>query len=129
MKKFWTVLRFELNNYFKSKGFVTATILLTLVLMGVIIVPTMIPGLLENDTASESSADSEDNDQTDTLGICVKTDQITDVDSLLSGMWVNWETYQDGESLKKAVKDKADKITLSNNEDGIAYAIRKWLLD
>ena len=106
MKKFWTVLRFELNNYFKSKGFVTATILLTLVLMGVIIVPTMIPGLLENDTASESSADSEDNDQTDTLGICVKTDQITDVDSLLSGMWVNWETYQDGESLKKAVKDK-----------------------
>ena len=110
MKKFWTVLRFELNNYFKSKGFVTATILLTLVLMGVIIVPTMIPGLLENDTASESSADSEDNDQTDTLGICVKKDQITDVDSLLSGMWVNWETYQDGESLKKAVKDKADKL-------------------
>ena len=79
MKKFWTILRFELNNYFKSKGFLTATILLTLVIMGVIIVPTMIPGLLGDDKVSESSTDS--GEQADTLGICVKTDQITDVDS------------------------------------------------
>ena len=49
MKKFWTILRFELNNYFKSKGFLTVTVLLTLVLMGVIIVPTMVPGLLGDD--------------------------------------------------------------------------------
>lgn len=104
MKKFWTILRFELDNYFKSKGFLTATILLTLVIMGVIIVPTMIPGLLGDDKVSESSTDS--GEQADTLGICVKTDQITDVDSLLSGMWADWETYQDEDSLKKAVKDQ-----------------------
>ena len=33
------------------------------------------------------------------------------------------------ENAEEAVKDKADKVTLSNNEDGIAYAIKKWLLD
>lgn len=27
----------------------------------------------------------------------------------------------------QAVKDSADRVTLSNNEDGIAYAIRNWL--
>lgn len=31
------------------------------------------------------------------------------------------------ENAEEAVKSKADRITLSNNEDGIAYAIKNWL--
>ena len=32
------------------------------------------------------------------------------------------------ENAEDAVKNSADRITLSNNEDGIAYAIKEWLL-
>ena len=31
------------------------------------------------------------------------------------------------ENAEEAVKSKADKVTLSNNQDGIAYAIENWL--
>ena len=44
MKQFWTVLKFELGNYFKNRGFVTATVLIAVIVAAVIIVPTMFMG-------------------------------------------------------------------------------------
>ena len=44
MKQFWTVLKFELGNYFKNKGFVMTTVLIAVILSGVIIVPTFFMG-------------------------------------------------------------------------------------
>jgi ABC-type Na+ efflux pump permease subunit len=44
MKQFWTVLKFELGNYFKNKGFVTATVLIAIAIAAVITVPTLFMG-------------------------------------------------------------------------------------
>lgn len=122
MKKFGTVLRFELNNYLKNKSFLIATILITLVLMAVITVPTMIPGLLDNDTASESSIDYAE--ETDKLGICVKTDQIKNVDGLLAELGAHWETYQDEKSLKQAVKNQdVEAGFILNSLTDVSYVV------
>ena len=46
MKQFMTVLKFELNNYFKNKSFLVTTLFLAVLLVGVIVVPTFfLPGL------------------------------------------------------------------------------------
>lgn len=55
MKQFLTVLKFELNNYFKNKSFLITTVLIALVIAGVIIVPTLIPGLLDNINGSKDA--------------------------------------------------------------------------
>ncbi len=41
MRQFWTVLKFELSNYFKNKSFVLTTVVLALVLAAVVVVPTL----------------------------------------------------------------------------------------
>ena len=41
MRQFWTVLKFEMGNYFKNKSFVLTTVLLAAVLAAVIVVPTL----------------------------------------------------------------------------------------
>lgn len=54
MKQFLTVLKFELNNYFKNKSFIITTVVFAILLAGVVIVPTFIPGLLGGkDTVEE----------------------------------------------------------------------------
>ena len=40
------MIKFELNNYFKNKSFTVTTLILAILMAGVIIVPTLIPGLL-----------------------------------------------------------------------------------
>ena len=54
-----TVLKFELNNYFKNKSFVVTTFILAFVIAAVVIVPTMIPGLLGDDKGSEMGGNNE----------------------------------------------------------------------
>ena len=44
MKQFFTVLKFELGNYFKNKSFVAATVVLAVILAAVITVPTLFMG-------------------------------------------------------------------------------------
>ena len=44
MKQFWTVLKFELGNYFKNKSFVLTTVVLAVVLAAVVVVPTLFMG-------------------------------------------------------------------------------------
>ena len=80
MKQFLTVLKFELDNYFKNKSFVITTFVLAFIIAAVVIVPTMIPGLLDDeeakaepDTLEEIVVDSEgDSEEADlqALGVC-----------------------------------------------------------
>ena len=44
MKQFLTVLKFELNNYFKNKSFLLTTILLIVLAVGIIAVPGILMG-------------------------------------------------------------------------------------
>ena len=61
MKQFLTVLKFELNNYFKNKSFVLTTILLMVLAVGIIGVPGII---MANDSDSDSDSGKKDDAET-----------------------------------------------------------------
>ena len=116
MKQFFTVLKFELNNYFKNKSFVVTTFILALVIAGVIIVPTMIPGFLEDeDTAPESEVvgDVTEEDVTgydeenelETLGVFIKSEASIDSEIFSSIYEAKWTTYEDATAMKTDVEN------------------------
>lgn len=118
MKQFFTVLKFELNNYFKNKSFMITTILLALAVAGVIIIPTMIPGLLGGNTAKDKQEDFY------ALGICVNTAEVEGIDGLLDMVPAEWVDYEDEESLKKAVEDEVIKGGfVFNSPDSVKYVV------
>ncbi len=55
MKKFLTVLKFEIGNYFKNKSFLLTTVGLTLLMVGVVIVPTFFMGGSKKADAGEDT--------------------------------------------------------------------------
>lgn len=102
MKQFLIVLKFELNNYFKNKSFMITTILLAFVLAAVVIVPTMIPGFLEDETKDTSY---EEETELSELGICVSSDAVdVDLEAVCSAYPADWTTYKTEEELKKDVE-------------------------
>lgn len=118
MKQFLTVLRFELNNYFKNKSFMITTVLLALAVAGVIIIPTMIPGLLGGNTTKDEQ------EKLGLLGICVNTAEVEKVDGLLDMMPAEWVMYEDEESLKQAVEDEVvNGGFVLNSPDDVKYVV------
>lgn len=99
MKQFLTVLKFELNNYFKNKGFVITTLILTLLMAAIVIVPTMIPGFLDDD-----SNEKEEVVVTENLGIFV-ADSATDVnvEVVCASYPAEWKIFETEDALKEAV--------------------------
>lgn len=113
MKQFLIVLKFELNNYFKNKSFVITTLLLAFVIAAVVIVPTFIPGLLdeqsetaEPEQSEEIVIDENDADGEETVyGICVATDAIdVDLEMIFTVFPADWKTYDSEKEIKKAVE-------------------------
>ena len=60
MKQFLTVLKFELNNYFKNKSFLATTILLTVLAIGIIVVPGLIMGGKSDEDGGRKGEGSEE---------------------------------------------------------------------
>lgn len=114
MKQFLTVLKFELDNYFKNKSFVITTFVLALIIAAVVIVPTMIPGLLgdEEETAepgiSEEIAIGDEGNfeeaELQKLGICLGKEANLDAEIVKSIYPAEWTTYEDKTSMKEAVE-------------------------
>ncbi len=114
MKQFLIVLKFELNNYFKNKGFMVTTLILALLVAAVVIVPTMIPGLLgesdekQSGTQEESGAEHvADDTELEALGLYIASNA-EDVDSELicNAYPAEWTMFQSEEDLKKAVESE-----------------------
>ena len=72
MKQFFTILKFELDNYFKSKSYVISTILIAVLAAGIMFVPrvkdaitgdkkdsTVQDGASREETDSSAEADAE----------------------------------------------------------------------
>lgn len=110
MKQFLTVLRFEMNNYFKNKSFLLTTGILMAIIAGVILIPTMIPGFLQK---GETSSTVEENmeetleGEKECLGIYIAKDIPEDLHGFLQSFPVVWKIYQEEESLKKDVKNES----------------------
>lgn len=116
MKQFLTVLKFELNNYFKNKSFVVTTFILAFVISAVVIVPTMIPGLLGDDKEPEMGdsnevvldeeidIEAEDEVELELLGLCLKEEAGLDAEMVKELYPAEWTTYEDEKEMKEAVE-------------------------
>ena len=116
MKQFLTVLKFELNNYFKNKSFVVTTFILAFVIAAVVIVPTMIPGLLGDDKEPEMGGsnevvldeeidiEAEDEAELELLGLCLKKEAGLDAEMVKAIYPAEWTTYEDEKEMKEAVE-------------------------
>lgn len=112
MKQFLTVLKFELNNYFKNKSFMVTTFILALVIAGVVIIPTLIPGLLGDDSSSPETGetgdviveDEETDAMLDVLGLSLGEQAGIDAEMVTAIYPAEWTTYDDESAMKEAVE-------------------------
>lgn len=132
MKQFLTVLKFELNNYFKNKSFLTTTLLLMVLMLGIVIVPTLIPGFLDKEESRGNEAavetDSYDSGTYDEdlpiLGIYMEPGAIGDPEGLLSRMSAQWVVFDSAEELKKVVKEnQAEAGFVVKNSSEAVYVV------
>lgn len=117
MRQFLTVLKFELNNYFKNKSFLLTTILLIVLAVGIIAVPGVLMGRDSGSggdeteyAASESeSTDGVDEDVSDQESVALfdKSGSIEDLSSFtaLMGIQVQWLECSDESQVEEAVNE------------------------
>ena len=100
MKQFWTVLKFELGNYFKNRGFVTATVLIAVIVAAVIIVPTMFMGGTE-------TAKTEETGEAAVLAVADENGIITDREQFAALMpGCSLEFMDSAEAVEEAVESE-----------------------
>ena len=111
MKQFLLVLKFELNNYFKNKSFVITTLLLALLVAGVVIVPTFIPGFLDDEAdvsdpnSFEEIIGDDEEVELDRLGICIESEVAdSDFDTITKLFEAEWSRFESEEVLHSAVE-------------------------
>lgn len=101
MKQFSTVLKFELNTYFKNKSFLITTLLLAFVITAVVVVPTMIPGVLSEE-AETSETDFEE--ELEHLGLCLGAEAGISNEMIETVYPANWTVYETEAEMKQAVE-------------------------
>jgi len=114
MKQFLTVLKFELDNYFKNKSFVITTFVLAFIIAAVVIVPTMIPGLLDDEKETAEPDASEEfviDDEMDSeeaelqaLGVCFGKEANLDAEMIEAIYPAEWTTYEKESDMREAVE-------------------------
>ena len=113
MKQFVTVLKFELNNYFKNKSFVVTTFVLAFIIAAVVIVPTLIPGLLDDEEEHKTpdisedvivDVETEEDVEQEILGICFKEEASLDIETVEAIYPAEWKLYEDEAVMKEEVQ-------------------------
>ncbi len=106
MRTFLTVLKFELNNYFKNKGFLLTTAVLMVLAVGIIVVPGII---MDRGTGpSSGGTKSEKSEEADyTLALFDKNASVPDLDALSAamGMKIEWTECTDARQAENAVEE------------------------
>lgn len=115
MKQFFTILKFELDNYFKSKSYVISTILIAVLAAGIMFVPRVKDAITgdRKDTTVEDSAsreETDDSEEQDVYGV-YDPDGILTIDadgsawdSMVAG--IELVSYDSEDALKKAVEEE-----------------------
>ena len=111
MKQFLTVLKFELNNYFKNKSFLLTTIILIVLTVGIIALPGIITAVEGGSSRTEESAagteESPGEEAEQTVAILDENGSITDPEafSTAMGMNIKWIECTDKSQVEDAVND------------------------
>lgn len=130
MKQFLTVLKFELNNYFKNKSFMVTTLVLAVIMAGIIIVPTFIPGLLKDEpavtleTAEDVVTEDEGEDSFGVVGIYADSYNAEVMQKMTDTFPAEWTAYDDSEALKKAVEqEELQAGFILEGADSVTYVV------
>ncbi|MBS6194657.1 MAG: ABC transporter permease [Clostridiales bacterium] len=109
MRQFLTVLKFELNNYFKNKSFLMTTVLLTLVAIGLIVVPGLfMGGKSKKESGQQAEGTEAAAEEAMTLAIWDGQGQIGDLDVLSQAMGqeIQWKSCKDEKEVRTLVENQ-----------------------
>lgn len=141
MKQFFTILKFELDNYFKSKSYVISTILIAVLAAGIMFVPRVKDAITgdKKDSTVQDSASKEDSsaeaDAEHTYGVYDPEGiLIIDVDGSVWGSMetgINLVSFDSEDALKKAVEEEeaaAGSRFIRCQTTIIMYITRAWII-
>lgn len=141
MKQFFTILKFELDNYFKSKSYVISTILIAVLAAGIMFVPRVKDAITgdKKDSTVQDSASKEDSsaeaDAEHTYGVYDPEGiLIIDVDGSVWGSMetgINLVSFDSEDALKKRLKRKKqppDSRFIRCQTTIIMYITRAWII-
>ncbi len=115
MRQFLTVLKFELNNYFKNKSFLLTTIVLMILAVGIIAVPGVIMNMDRGESGNSAvsgsvsageEADGDDSEESPvSFALWDKNGSIVDTGAFAAsmGMNVEWISCTDADQVEEAV--------------------------
>lgn len=141
MKQFFTILKFELDNYFKSKSYVISTILIAVLAAGIMFVPRVKDAITgdKKDSTVQDSASKEDSsaeaDAEHTYGV-YDPDGILDIDadgsvwySVAEGMKMTRFDSEDALKRQSETKKQPPDLRFIRCQTTIImYITRAWII-
>lgn len=134
MKQFLTVLRFELNNYFKNKSFVATTFILAFIIAAILIVPTFIPGLLDGEEKEPEAGisgevtvgEGTEEEEMSIYGLCIVSEMEDDkIQALCALIPAEWRMYDTKEQIRAAVKEgEVEAGFLMESPTEVTYVVK-----
>ena len=124
MKQFFTVLKFELGNYFKNKSFVAATVVLAVILAAVITVPTLFMGNGSGSSQGEDGGGEAAGRKV--LAVADESGSIADEESFASYLPEYQVTFCDGEESVRTMVEEEEAAAgfLVTGADSYEYILK-----
>lgn len=132
MKQFLTVLGFELNNYFKTKGYVITTALISVVMIVVLSIPTfidcskIIPGLGKGANTSVEEVEKTETEEKENFAI-VDNGNIIEDKSILNLVFPNsdWKVLSSESEIEELInKDEIEAGFIVNSVTDYSYLVK-----
>lgn len=126
MKQFKTILKFELDNYFKSKSYIVSTLIICILAIGIMFAPRVI------DSFKSDKGDKEVSVEDMTKFAIYDETGLTDVEDLKDGFpYINFITCNSKDEVKAMVEkqDVEKGFAINSLTDFDYYVVNKGLMD
>lgn len=109
MRQFFTVLKFELGNYFKKKSFIISTVIISLLIIIGLSIPNFVDmsSILFDEDQNKTEAEDIVDEEKSNLAIYDENNAISNKDTLKTYFPnSNWKVVKSQDELKKLVEDE-----------------------
>lgn len=109
MRQFFTVLKFELGNYFKKKSFIISTVIISLLIIIGLSIPNFVDmsSILFDEDQNKTGAEDIVDEEKSNLAIYDENNAISNKDTLKTYFPnSNWKVVKSQDELKKLVEDE-----------------------
>lgn len=109
MRQFFTVLKFELGNYFKKKSFIISTVIISLLIIVGLSIPNFVDmsSILFDEDQNKTEAEDIVDEEKSNLAIYDQNNAISNKDTLKTYFPnSNWKVVKSQDELKKLVEDE-----------------------